>query len=211
MDNQNSESGIELVLDNPKLVLLFALFIAICGGFFVLGFIEGKRQGLQEGSLASAGGASQATYDGGGTSQSSDSALLNQMVAEAQQDLVGDKDGPAGETEPAEAIKESRPPEDARTSSSPTEPTGKLESKEDSVFSAPTAYSVQVGAFRQREDAEKQARLIRSKGYDCRIEPPGPPQQLYLLKVGRFKTRAEAVAMQLRLKQSGFATFIKTD
>jgi cell division protein FtsN len=211
MDDQNSESGFELVLDNPKLVLIFALFIAICGGFFVLGFIEGKRQGFQEGSLASAEDASQEIYDGGEASQGSKAVPLNEVVTEARRDMVESRDEAAGETEPAEPTMESRSSENAQASASRTGPADKSESAEDPVFSAPTAYSVQVGAFRRQADAEKQARLIRSKGYDCRIEPPGPPQQLYLLKVGRYKTRAEAVAMQLRLKQSGFATFIKTD
>lgn len=52
MANNEVESGLELVLDNRKLIVAFALLIAICGCFFVVGFIEGKRQGVQEGNLA---------------------------------------------------------------------------------------------------------------------------------------------------------------
>ena len=50
MMDDASESGLELVLDNRKIVIGFVLLIFICGCFFVIGFIEGKRQGFQEGS-----------------------------------------------------------------------------------------------------------------------------------------------------------------
>ena len=62
---------------------------------------------------------------------------------------------------------------------------------------------MQVGAFRQRQQAEVKAKLLRSKGFDCRIEVPQSSEALYLLKVGQFKSRAEAVAVQLRLKKNG--------
>jgi cell division protein FtsN len=76
---------------------------------------------------------------------------------------------------------------------------------------APSNYSVQVGAFRQKQQVDNKADLLRSKGFDCRIEDPVSAEGLYLLKVGKFKSRAEAVAMQLRLKKSGFSSFIKTN
>jgi cell division protein FtsN len=79
------------------------------------------------------------------------------------------------------------------------------------VSGEPVAYSVQVGAFRQREELETRAQMLREKGFDCRIEAPAEPGQYFLLKVGSFRTRAEAAAMQLRLKKEGFSSFIKTN
>jgi cell division protein FtsN len=73
------------------------------------------------------------------------------------------------------------------------------------------SYSVQVGAYRQKHEAEIKAQSLKSKGFEFRIEPPSSPGQLYLLKVGKYASRADAVAMQIRLKQSGFACFIKTN
>ena len=49
MTDREPEVGHELVLDNRKLIIVFAVFIAICGAFFVLGFMEGRRQGFQDG------------------------------------------------------------------------------------------------------------------------------------------------------------------
>jgi cell division protein FtsN len=74
---------------------------------------------------------------------------------------------------------------------------------------APSGYTVQVGAFRQKSEAETKARQLKAKGFESRIEPPESPEDLYLIQVGRFKSRADAVAMQLRLKKSGFASFVK--
>ena len=75
----------------------------------------------------------------------------------------------------------------------------------------PVTYAVQVGAFRNQSEPEVKARALRARGFDCRIDFPQSAGQLYLVKVGKFNARAEAVAMQLRLKKSGFTSFIKTN
>ena len=69
--------------------------------------------------------------------------------------------------------------------------------------SGPVTYSVQVGAFRVRREAETKGKMLKAKGFECRIDLPETPDDLYLVKVGRFSSRAEAKAMQLRLKKSG--------
>jgi len=50
MENHAPDPGVQFVLDNRKLIILFAVLIAICGGFFFLGYVEGKRQGMQLGA-----------------------------------------------------------------------------------------------------------------------------------------------------------------
>jgi cell division protein FtsN len=71
-------------------------------------------------------------------------------------------------------------------------------------------YSVQVGAFRQAEQAASRASALKARGYPCNLIPPGGTNELYLVTVGAFDSRADAVAMQLRLKKDGFSSFIKT-
>jgi cell division protein FtsN len=75
--------------------------------------------------------------------------------------------------------------------------------------SGPGGYSVQVGAFRQRREADAKATQLKAKGYDCVMESPASPKALFLLKVGRYNTRADAVAMQRRLQRDGFTSFVK--
>jgi cell division protein FtsN len=79
------------------------------------------------------------------------------------------------------------------------------------VPSANATYSVQVGAFKQRQDAEVTAKSLEAKGFQPVIEDPRLPSPYYLVKVGRFELRADAYAMQQKVKKAGFACFIKTN
>jgi cell division protein FtsN len=92
-----------------------------------------------------------------------------------------------------------------------TKETAETSSSGSSVGSAAVTYSVQVGAFKRRPEAEAHALNVRSKGFDSRVESPKSSGQLYLVKVGKFDTRAEAVAVQLRLRKNGFSCFVKTN
>src|SRR5687768_9181718 len=46
-DRVPSDTSVEVVLDNRKLILIFGVLMALCIVFFVLGFVEGKRQGAK--------------------------------------------------------------------------------------------------------------------------------------------------------------------
>jgi len=207
MEDDAAEKGLELVLDNRKLIIGFALLILVCGSFFVVGFVEGKRQSAQQEVVAAAevgmpnsteaGGHEQ---EGGSASGNSDSDAPKEGSVQEQLDWyksVNSKD----QAKAAIDFPKER-----------SEPVTAAEST-DTASASPSrlSYSVQVGAFRQREEAGKRARELQSKGYECRVESPHPPEQLYLLKVGMFASRAEAVALQLRLKKDGFSSFVKTN
>jgi cell division protein FtsN len=208
MTEHEMESGFELVLDYRKLIVAFAVFIAICGCFFVWGFMAGKRQGMQLSAIADSDSAagvvmeevppSTADTDNAVSDAPSLEADAVQKDLEWYQSVNKKEDDPAGVQPPREPIlaKETTADSSAAGSISNTEP---------------ATYSVQVGAFKQRPEAEAQALDVRSKGFDSRIEPPASSGQLYHVKVGKFGTRAEAVALQLRLKQNGFSCFIKTN
>jgi cell division protein FtsN len=217
MMEQSAESGIEVVLDNRKLIIAFAVLIAICGGFFVLGFIEGKRQGYQEGAQTAA---ESATFNISGQSpaQSSQPKDVDKTseplpAGSESQPLNWYKSVNRKEGEPEVLPKPASESPAVRTeeTSSTTKPAAKPKTESVAARTGPVTYSVQVGAFVQQKEAETRAKELRSKGFDCRIEPPVPPQQFYLLKVGKFDTRVDAVAMQLRLKKSGFPCFVKTN
>jgi cell division septation protein DedD len=166
------DPGRELVLDNRKLIIVFGLLIGICCCAFVLGFIEGKRQGIQHG---------------------------NQAAGESLQ-KGGTRETTATPAEPKHATP---------AASAPAKP----DSAEQSRPSAEPAvtYSVQVGAFKQKSQLDARAKTLRQKGFQVWTEEPEAPDNLYLLKVGKFRSRPEAVAMQLRLKRAGISSFIKTN
>ena len=206
MVDNSSDPGYELVLDNRRLIVAFIVLILICGCFFVVGFVEGKRQGYQAGSMTAtesaarqipempeevASGAVPSESEATEVRKDEEKPQLN-WYKKVRQEPTSGTAGLAPEPPPAppkETIKRAEVPPPATVS----------------------GYTVQVGAFRQRQQAEVKEKELRSKGFDCRIEVPQSSEDLYLLKVGRFKSRADAAAMQLRLKKSGFNSFIKTN
>jgi cell division protein FtsN len=211
MPDRNVDSGFELVLDNRKLIIAFAILIAICGCFYVLGFIQGKRQGFQAGSLAATPSVPKTTIDEmqPQTTGPANSIYGTKPVKErtGKQPFDWNKSVDRIGGAPQRVRSASRAGSAPKTASSGTLGI----SKSQAAHSAPATYSVQIGAFRQKREAEAKAKELRGKGYEIRIESPHPPEQLYLLKVGTFKSRADAVAMQLRLKKNGISGFIKTN
>jgi cell division protein FtsN len=206
MTEREIESGFELVLDNRKKILIFAVIIVVCGCFFVWGFMAGKRQGMQLSAIADTDSSTFSGMEGSlpPTEDAGESAAeVPSLEEDVQQDLdwyhsVNKKAG-----EPVE-VQTPKP-------SSATKETTKKSSAGSSVGSAAVTYSVQVGAFKRRPEAEAHSLNVRSKGFDTRVEPPKSSGQLYLVKVGKFDTRAEAVAVQLRLRKNGFSCFVKTN
>jgi cell division protein FtsN len=212
MTNSDSESGLELVVDNRKLIIAFALLIVICGGFFVVGFMEGKRQGYQEGAQTAAESlpkkdaviAETKSSEPAGTDQ----AAVPPKTEPPDQQLDWYKNVSRKDGEP-----ESIPPtisSDPKTKTIVVPPQATDDAKAE-VKKEPVTYSVQVGAFEKKQELENSAKLLREKGFDCRTEAPQGPGEFYLLKVGRFRSRAEAFAMQMKLKKNGFPSFIKTN
>lgn len=225
MNRDSQDSELELVLDHRKLILAFLVLICICGGFFVIGFIEGKRQGFQEGTQTSLETARPQT------NQNANLAENNMRVANP----VEEEKAPLTSREQLDWYKNVNNQGRAEGELSVPSPEPKAApakvvvgpkaaearaAVEKTAGSVPPAraqagpvssYSVQVGAFRQRREAETKADMLKAKGYDCFIEPPKQPEQLYLLKVGKFESRIEAASMQLRLRKDGFTTFIKAN
>jgi cell division protein FtsN len=235
MVDRGGESGRELVLDNRKLIGVFAVLVAICVVIFVLGFIEGKRQGKHEGAQIAAESARTADF-GGTQAQTSKPADANTGASLPKEDSAEQQlnwyknvnrkgeaseitpqttaDGPAGETKDSDrSTKTAKEPVPEQKKDSAPEFAGAPKPQKQGAVtpSDPVAYSVQVGAFRLKSEVETKAQELREKGYDCRIEDPQSSEDLYLLKVGKYASRAEAIAMQLRLKKSGFFSFVKTN
>jgi len=228
MNHQTGDTGAQFVLDNRKLIVGFALLIVLCGTFFVIGFMEGKRQGVQrskEQLPANDGNAPAAaiqTADSGyHTSDRASKPVAEKSVREQLEwykSVNKREEVPANP--PSEPPKTAEPAADGNAKSNEIKspvpaapPAKKHEPSHPPPAASPqkTTYTVQVGAFKHRHDAETKAAALKANGYEYFIEPSGTNEPLFLLKVGRFGSRAEAVATQLRLKKDGFATFIKTN
>jgi cell division protein FtsN len=206
MEPKNVEERTELVLDNRKLILGFALLVALCGASFVIGFMEGKRQAIQAkvDSLTPAippaaipgestpPAAIKITEMPAGSTPAKDRSVREQL--DWYKSVQGNDSGaaksapPTSKTDPA-----AQPKTTAPNASDP----------------AKAYYTVQVGAFRNVREAETKAEAAKSKGFPCTIEPPKAPEQLYFVKVGKFASRAEASAMKNKLTKAGFSCYVK--
>ncbi len=198
MSDRAVESGLELVLDNKRLIIGFLVLISFCGGFFILGFEEGKRQGSRgetQKAVAVVSPNSEAPPSASPAANDSEMKKSAEQVVPAEQSLDWYK---SVNRQEGESLIESPEPSEDKPKTKVPPP-------------VPTSYTVQVGAFRQKREVEAKAQLLKSKGFNYRIESPQSSEQLYLLKVGKFSSRADAVAMQIRLRKNGFACFIKTN
>lgn len=64
-------------------------------------------------------------------------------------------------------------------------------------------FSIQIGAFSRRRNAENLANRLRKKGYSVSIVSPSPGKSsLYKVRVGRFKTRSAALKAAKRLSKN---------
>lgn len=209
MTEREIESGFELVVDNRKLIVVFAVAIVICGCFFVWGFMAGKRQGMQLSAIADMDTSTATGMEG---TLSATPEIGEEAAAEApameEEAVEKDLDWYQSVNKEGSDTVGVQPP---RSSSPAKKSTGTSSAADSNVKSAAVTYSVQVGAFKGRPEAEAHARNVRSLGFDSRVDPPEPSDKLYRVKVGKFNTRAEAKAVQLRLRENGFSCYVKTN
>jgi outer membrane protein assembly factor BamD (BamD/ComL family) len=70
-------------------------------------------------------------------------------------------------------------------------------------------FSIQVGAFSKKENAQRLSKQLNKKGYDARIEKTyNDDRQIYSVKVGNFNTEQEAERISAKLKKQGYSTKI---
>ena len=210
----------QLELDNRLLILVFGLLIVVCGGFFVLGFYLGKHQSLQGAdqmttspSLPSKSTSQSDTVTGSNAGKKAAAVRPGREDSEwyrsvnksenANRLAQAKKPGlPPGSAEPREA-------QEKKSQQEFTAPPGSTSALKSDAPVQKITYSVQVGAFRQRKEAETKASLLKAKNFPYLIEPPKTASGLFLLKVGRFESKPDAVAMKLRLQKNGFKGFVK--
>ncbi len=220
MDPKSAESGTEFVLDNRRLILGFLLLIVICGGFFVIGYVEGKRQvtqtathGMAPASPATAAGSPAAPGTAASampskSAQPEDRSVRDQLdwyknVQSSAKDVGKGLDAAAVGAKATPAAPKRTPTAQSPSVKTPANPGT-------AASAAKIVYAVQVGAFKQKHEAESTMQVLSSKGYACSIELPKTVDDLYLVKVGKFNSRADAVAMQRRLLKDGFRCFVKS-
>jgi DedD protein len=104
---------------------------------------------------------------------------------------------PAPEPEPAQ-IAEQEPPPPPEAVERPAPP----RIVPASYQPAPGKYSVQVGAFSQKQNADAVLRDLESRGYQPYVvEMPGSRKVLHAVRIGRYAERAEALRAASELRE----------
>jgi cell division protein FtsN len=69
-------------------------------------------------------------------------------------------------------------------------------------------WSVQVGAYRSRENADTQVKQLVAKGYAAAAVAPSAAGGYYRVRIGPFAQRAEAERTSARLKSEGIGSSV---
>ncbi|VAX29396.1 hypothetical protein MNBD_NITROSPIRAE02-293, partial [hydrothermal vent metagenome] len=74
-------------------------------------------------------------------------------------------------------------------------------------------YTIQVGAFRNKQQAEKLKNQLKRKGYSVKVISAGEKRTIYRVWVGRFKSRksAETAAIKLTRAEKLKTLVLKTE
>ncbi len=217
MNQYSGDSGFQLIIDNRKIVIAGIFLLLVCGAFFVIGFMEGKRQGIRSaengappGIGTGTGLQSQARQDKAGSQSKTDENKVRDQLS-WYNDVNKSGKAPVQGLEPTPVQQKETVVSSGASASGDASGLPEKPKPMEPARVGPVTYSVQIGAFKYRKEAETKAAELKTKKYNCIIEPPEDSEQLFLLKVGKFDSRADAVAMQNRLKKDGFKTFIKTN
>jgi DedD protein len=198
----------EIQLSGKQLVFLFMTSVVVAVGVFLLGVSVGR------GTVAGADGVVETVAD---VAPSSELPPPTEIAPGELDyfDVLKQNTTPPAEPEPAAAPGVSpdeldpvaepiveRPsapvtspapaPAPAVASGSPASPAARP------AAAVTNGWSVQVGAFRSLENAERQVQQLKTKGFAASVAP-GTPGSLYRVRVGPFAQRAEADRTAARL------------
>ena len=73
-----------------------------------------------------------------------------------------------------------------------------------------TNYRIQVGAFKNRAQAEQLRAKMAQRGLPVDIRPSGDGNKLYLVQIGPYASESQATGIQAKLKAEGQAAQLKT-
>ena len=73
-----------------------------------------------------------------------------------------------------------------------------------------TNYRIQVGAFKNKAQAEQLRAKMAQRGLPVDIRPPSDSNKLYLVQIGPYASESQATGIQAKLKADGQAAQLKT-
>jgi cell division protein FtsN len=221
MEQRDAETGAEFVLDSRKLIIMFVLLMVVCGTFYTIGFMEGKRQSsvpprveVRPPEAVPAVTGTRAESNSKANTSAAQGGMAGDRAAHEELNWYKSVQGVESEAQKSGDVTKSATPTPSETKPTSTPPTqadktAPASERGSNVQPARIIYSVQVGAFRQRREAEIKAAALKAKGYASEVDLPQSGDQIYLVVVGKFNSRSDAVMMQRKLQKDGFSCFIR--
>jgi cell division septation protein DedD len=208
IDPRHDEKGISA----RYLILVFLMGVAACAVFFSLGFLVGYN----ERPTKSVSTTEQVTPVGvvpPAVNPPLDSAppVAKPEPAASGNELSAEKTAspqPASKPPKEEATLVKPAPSPARTSAR----SAPVRTSRRGAEAGGVGFTVQVAASRDKQDAEKLVKELRSRGVDVFVVTPqysDAKDNLYRVQVGPFASREEAVRVRDRIAKEGFKPFIK--
>jgi DedD protein len=210
-DRKRDEKG----LSARYLVMVFLMGVAACAVFFSLGFLVGYN----ERSSKSAGETEQITPSGvipptvnppletvPVTGQESSA----KPVAEKPSEPVFSK--PEKESKSPATRAASEPDADLPPPSTPLANSRATAAARAKATQVGMGFTVQVAASRDKQDAEKLVKELKSRGFAVFLVLPENPRSgdnLYRVQVGPYATREEAQKVRDKIAKEGFKPFIR--
>jgi cell division septation protein DedD len=205
-----SEKKDEKGLSARYLVLMFLMGVAACGVFFSLGFLVGYNERSSRTAPV--------------TEQVTPPPVVPPTVnppletappgaaAGSAQPIPSEETGQAKKAAPAAA-----PPTSAQPPSSAATRPAAPATATAPPLAAPgvevgSAFTVQVAASRNQQDAEKLVKELKARGYAVFVVTPEfahANDNLFRVQVGPFATREEAEQVRAKIAKEGFKPFIR--
>lgn len=202
------------------LVLVFLMGVAACAVFFSLGFLVGYNE-----RPSRTAGTTEQVMPSGVIPPTVNLPLETvQHTGKEATPAEGRAPAPPQEVKPSEAGKTSEPlatppaESGAQMRSSTSAKSGGAATPASAPPRVPpggevgSAFTVQVAASRNQQDAEKLVKELKSRGFAVFVVTPEyahANDNLFRVQVGPFATREEAEKVRARIAKEGFKPFIK--
>ena len=89
-------------------------------------------------------------------------------------------------------------------SADPKTPAGPKAAEKQKAVQTQTPWTLQVAALRRRATADSMAADLKKRGYRAYVTPGDKRKTFYRVRVGRYRTRREAMEDLLRLKNENY-------
>jgi cell division septation protein DedD len=200
------------------LILVFLMGVAACAVFFSLGFLVGYNERPSKTVSATeevtpTGVVPPLVNPPSETLQSASKESPSTVSTDLPMERIDSPEPPQkaakGHQDRSEEAALAKPPAaPVKSATKPASP--RAPAKGSQVVEA--GFTVQVAASRDKRDAEKLVKELRSRGFDVFVVTPqfsDAKDNLYRVQVGPFATREEAVRVRDRVAKEGFKPFIK--